>query len=93
MGSMGLANNVRSFLWIQVQQYTSRALQVDLFSHLHCLSLRWHLGRKTGEVCAGQWPGFHTAFFVGGGLGVQRPPPSRGNFWILGPLRLTAMYV
>ena len=25
-------------------------LQVGLFSHLHTLSLRWHLGRKTGEV-------------------------------------------
>ena len=24
--------------------------QVELFSHLHGLSLRWHLGRKTGEV-------------------------------------------
>ena len=24
--------------------------QVGLFSHLHTLSLRWHLGRKTGEV-------------------------------------------
>jgi len=25
-------------------------VQVRLFSHLHGLSLRWHLGRKTGEV-------------------------------------------
>ena len=24
--------------------------QVDLFAHLHRLSLRWHLSRKTGEV-------------------------------------------
>ncbi len=50
VGSMGLANNLRSFLWIPVQQYTNRTLQVDLLSHLHSLSLRWHLGRKTGEV-------------------------------------------
>ena len=50
VGSMGLANNLRSFLWIRVQQYTSRRLQVDLLEHLHSLSLRWHLGRKTGEV-------------------------------------------
>lgn len=49
VGSMGFSNNLRSFLWINVQQYTSRALQVDLFSHLHSLSLRWHLGRKTGN--------------------------------------------
>ena len=50
VGSMGLANNLRSFLWIRVQQYTSRRLQVDVLRHLHALSLRWHLGRKTGEV-------------------------------------------
>uniref|UniRef100_A0A1B0AAF4 ATP-binding cassette sub-family B member 6 n=1 Tax=Glossina pallidipes TaxID=7398 RepID=A0A1B0AAF4_GLOPL len=49
-GSMGLFNNVRSFLWIRVQQYTTREIQVDLFQHLHHLSLRWHLQRKTGEV-------------------------------------------
>ena len=34
----------------RVQQYTSRRLQVDVLRHLHALSLRWHLGRKTGEV-------------------------------------------
>ena len=50
VGSSGFSNNLRSFLWINVQQYTSRALQVDLFQHLHSLSLRWHLGRKTGEI-------------------------------------------
>lgn len=50
VGSMGLANNLRSFLWIRVQQFTSRRLQVDVLHHLHSLSLRWHLGRKTGEV-------------------------------------------
>ena len=50
VGSMGLANNLRSFLWIRVQQFTSRQLQVDVLRHLHALSLRWHLGRKTGEV-------------------------------------------
>ena len=50
VGSMGLANNLRSFLWIKVQQFTSRRLQVDVLRHLHALSLRWHLGRKTGEV-------------------------------------------
>lgn len=49
-GSMGVLNNVRTFFWIRVQQYTSRTCQVNLFSHLHELSLRWHLGRKTGEV-------------------------------------------
>lgn len=49
-GSMGFLNNFRTFLWIYVQQYTTRKIEVKLFAHLHGLSLRWHLGRKTGEV-------------------------------------------
>ncbi|XP_065206323.1 ATP-binding cassette sub-family B member 6 [Planococcus citri] len=49
-GSMGLLNNLRSFFWIRVQQYTSREVKLELFRHLHSLSLRWHLSRKTGEV-------------------------------------------
>lgn len=47
---MGLLNNLRSFLWIRIQQFTTREIEVELFSHLHNLSLRWHLARKTGEV-------------------------------------------
>ncbi|XP_060533960.1 ATP-binding cassette sub-family B member 6-like isoform X2 [Cylas formicarius] len=46
----GLLNNLRSFLWVRVQQYTTREVEVQLFKHLHSLSLRWHLNRKTGEV-------------------------------------------
>nr|AHK05635.1 ATP-binding cassette transporter sub-family B member 6 [Tigriopus japonicus] len=49
-GGQGILNNIRSFLWIRVQQYTTREIQVGLFTHLHHLSLRWHLSRKTGEV-------------------------------------------
>uniref|UniRef100_A0A2R5L9K5 ATP-binding cassette sub-family B member 6 n=1 Tax=Ornithodoros turicata TaxID=34597 RepID=A0A2R5L9K5_9ACAR len=49
-GSSSLLYNLRSFLWIPVQQYTVREVQVELYTHLHGLSLRWHLGRKTGEV-------------------------------------------
>lgn len=49
-GSSGFVSNLRSFLWIRVQQFTNRVVQVRLFGHLHSLSLRWHLGRKTGDV-------------------------------------------
>ncbi|KAH8382638.1 hypothetical protein KR009_004511 [Drosophila setifemur] len=49
-GTMGLFNNLRSFLWIRVQQYTTREIEIELFRHLHQLSLKWHLNRKTGEV-------------------------------------------
>uniref|UniRef100_A0A8C5LDC9 ATP-binding cassette sub-family B member 6 n=1 Tax=Jaculus jaculus TaxID=51337 RepID=A0A8C5LDC9_JACJA len=49
-GSTGFVSNMRTFLWIRVQQFTSRHVELRLFSHLHELSLRWHLGRRTGEV-------------------------------------------
>ena len=49
-GTSGFVSNLRSFLWTRVQQYTSRVVQVRLFGHLHGLSLRWHLGRRTGDV-------------------------------------------
>ncbi len=49
-GGMGLLNNLRSFLWIRISQYTTREIEVELFRHLHSLSLKWHLNRKTGEV-------------------------------------------
>ncbi|XP_062312741.1 ATP-binding cassette sub-family B member 6 isoform X2 [Osmerus eperlanus] len=49
-GASGFVSNLRSFLWVRVQQYTSRVVQVRLFAHLHGLSLRWHLERHTGDV-------------------------------------------
>lgn len=30
-GGMGLLNNLRSFLWIRIQQYTTREVEVELF--------------------------------------------------------------
>ncbi|XP_067299608.1 ATP-binding cassette sub-family B member 6 [Pseudorasbora parva] len=50
VGTSGFVSNLRSFLWTRVEQYTSRVVQVRLFGHLHGLSLRWHLGRRTGDV-------------------------------------------
>ncbi|XP_033646559.1 ATP-binding cassette sub-family B member 6, mitochondrial-like isoform X2 [Asterias rubens] len=47
---IGLVSNARTFIWIRVQQYTTKSIMVRLFGHLHSLSLRWHLNRKTGEV-------------------------------------------
>ena len=46
----GLLTNVRSLLWIKIQQHITRETQIGLFDHLHSLSLRWHMSRKTGEV-------------------------------------------
>ncbi|XP_063068960.1 ATP-binding cassette sub-family B member 6 [Engraulis encrasicolus] len=49
-GVSGSVSNLRSFIWTAVQQHTSVGVQVRLFSALHGLSLRWHLGRHTGDV-------------------------------------------
>ncbi|KAL2080930.1 hypothetical protein ACEWY4_022783 [Coilia grayii] len=49
-GMSGCVSNLRSFVWTRVQQHTSLEVQVRLFSHLHGLSLRWHLSRHTGDV-------------------------------------------
>ena len=35
--------------WSKVSQYTDREVKLRLFSHLHALSLRWHLERKVSE--------------------------------------------
>ena len=40
----------RTYLWIRVQQFTALEIQVGLFRHIHQLSLKWHMSRKTGEV-------------------------------------------
>ncbi|XP_060533962.1 ATP-binding cassette sub-family B member 6-like isoform X2 [Cylas formicarius] len=50
LDTLGFLNDLRSLLWVAVQQYTSREVKVTLFRHLHGLSLSWHLNRKTGEV-------------------------------------------
>ncbi|CAF4489906.1 unnamed protein product, partial [Rotaria sp. Silwood2] len=34
----------------KIEQYTTRSLKLRVFSHLHHLSLSWHLTRKIGEV-------------------------------------------
>jgi len=46
----GVLGNLRTFLWIRVQQFTALEIQVGLFRHIHQLSLKWHMSRKTGEV-------------------------------------------
>ncbi|KAF8786085.1 ATP-binding cassette sub-family B member 6 like protein [Argiope bruennichi] len=49
-GSNSFLNNIRTFLWIRVQQYTVKEVELDMYAHLHSLSLKWHLSRKIGEV-------------------------------------------
>lgn len=34
-GTTGFLNNVRAFLWIPIQQYTTRRIQLKFLRHLH----------------------------------------------------------
>ncbi|MCK9540874.1 MAG: ABC transporter ATP-binding protein/permease [Novosphingobium sp.] len=45
-----LFDNLRNMVFERVGQDASRALAEDVFRQLHQLSLRFHLGRRTGEV-------------------------------------------
>ncbi|KAJ2702629.1 ATP-binding cassette-type vacuolar membrane transporter Hmt1 [Coemansia sp. IMI 209128] len=49
-GSVGMLSTAQSFMWIPVGQYTTKRISVAMFEHLHKLSLRFHVGRKTGEI-------------------------------------------
>ena len=41
---------LRRYLWNNVSYNTKANMKIALFTHLHNLSLRWHLSRKTGSV-------------------------------------------
>ena len=45
-----LFREMQSILYIKVKQQASIQLQEMTFSHLHSLSLHWHLSKKTGSV-------------------------------------------
>lgn len=43
-------DNLRNIVFEKVGQEAARRLSANVFTHLHRLSLRFHLGRRTGEV-------------------------------------------
>ena len=43
-------DNLRNFVFERVGQDATRRLAVNVFTHLHRLSMRFHLERRTGEV-------------------------------------------
>src|SRR3546814_17163651 len=45
-----LFDNLRNAIFERVGQDAARRLSVDVFSHLHRLSLRFHLERHTGAL-------------------------------------------
>ena len=49
-GGVGLLSSLQYFLWIPVGQYTTREVSVRMLEHLHSLSFKFHINRKTGEV-------------------------------------------
>jgi len=48
--STSLANELREFFFVDVTQAAMRTLALKTFRHLHALSLRFHLERRTGAV-------------------------------------------
>ncbi|TPX37565.1 hypothetical protein SmJEL517_g00459 [Synchytrium microbalum] len=49
-GGSGLLSCTEDMLFLPVSQFTTRQVMVKVFEHLHSLSMRFHLGRKTGEI-------------------------------------------
>ncbi len=45
-----LFNELRDVLFTRVRYHAMHRLSMDVLSHLHSLSLRFHLDRKTGEI-------------------------------------------
>jgi ABC-type transport system involved in Fe-S cluster assembly fused permease/ATPase subunit len=55
MGSLStnFLNNMRDVVFVKVQNIALREVSIELFSHLHSLSISFHLNRKTGSVLRG----------------------------------------
>ncbi|KAG0236689.1 ATP-binding cassette sub- B member 6, mitochondrial [Actinomortierella wolfii] len=49
-GNSGLVDAARKWLWIPIDQYSTRTLTLRFFEHVHQLSLHFHLNRKIGEL-------------------------------------------
>jgi ATP-binding cassette subfamily B protein len=47
---MSAIQQLRDSLFVSVGQYAQRAISVETFKHLHALSLRFHLERRTGGL-------------------------------------------
>lgn len=47
---VALQSDVKNLVFTPVAQYIKRHVQLVVFSHLHSLSHRYHLGRKTGTI-------------------------------------------
>ncbi|KPF65488.1 metal ABC transporter permease [alpha proteobacterium AAP81b] len=45
-----LFDNIRNAIFERVGQEAAQQLALDVFAHIHCLSLRFHLERRTGSL-------------------------------------------
>ena len=67
-------SQLQSALWGRLSFRITQRVSLRLFEHLHALSLRWHLNRKTGEVLAVMNQGVGAvATLLQVGLGGWRP--------------------
>jgi len=53
-GNGGILGAAQELLWLPLSQRTTRTISMQSFSHLHNLSTRFHLTKKTGEVIRAQ---------------------------------------
>jgi ATP-binding cassette subfamily B (MDR/TAP) protein 6 len=53
-GGGGILGAAQELLWLPLSQTTTRTISMQSFSHLHSLSTRFHLNKKTGEVIRSQ---------------------------------------
>ena len=47
---VGLQNDVKNLVFTPVSQYIKHTVQLGVFDHLHSLSHKYHLRRKTGTI-------------------------------------------
>lgn len=49
-GGSGLLQTIQNWLWLPIGQRVAREISLSTFTHLHHLSLNFHISRKTGEA-------------------------------------------
>ena len=49
-GGMGIIAGIQNYIWVPLGQAITKSVTLSMFEHLHNLSLRFHLMRKTGEI-------------------------------------------
>ena len=88
--STSLFTELREFFFVKVTQAATRTLALKTFRHLHSLSLRYHLDRRTGGCHARDRPGHSRNLFADQLHAVFDPADAdRDHAWCFGYLLWT----